>query len=223
MEEVKEKVSEEHLDISRLLQSVREEFRRCIQCGKCVGICLAAEVSSFNSRKIIQRVNSGDLEGVLNNDSIWSCVLCSACFAVCPNKINFSTAVMLLRVISFYYGCGWEMDKQGVPFVENYLNTGMTVPEAESPEVMEIFSVRNGTDGTIWELRKRMGLEPKRRISSRALEEISYLAQISGMTDKIALIKKCEKSQNFVEDPLCSQACNEIFKIIGHMPKEKLV
>lgn len=221
MEEVNGKVSEEYPDIRRLLQSVTEEFRRCIQCGKCVGICPSAEVSSFNSRKIIQRVNSGDLEGVLNNDSIWRCVLCSACFAVCPNKIDLPTSVMLLRVISFYYSFGWEMNKQGVPFAENYLNTGMTVPEAESPEVMEIFKSRNGVDGTIWELRKRMGLEPRRKVSSRALEEVSFLAQISGMTDKIALIKKCEKSKNFVGDPLCSQACEEIFKIIGHMPKEK--
>ena len=47
---------------------------QCISCGKCVGDCPAAKVSTFNSRKIIQKVLRGD-KCVLKYYDIWHCYL----------------------------------------------------------------------------------------------------------------------------------------------------
>lgn len=212
---------EESIDLSKLLHYVKVEFDRCIQCGKCVGMCPAAGVSSFNSRRIIQMIKSDEIEEVLDSDYIWSCVLCSACYALCPNGINFTNALMVLRVLSFYYGKGWEMERIAVPFIENYLKTGMAVSEAEEPAVTDVLKTRTGTDGTIQEIRSRIGLEPKRNVSQKAMDEISKLAGSSGLLDKLNIIKNSHQSKRLIDEDNIKALCNEIFLLIGKLPGGK--
>ena len=206
------------LDIQDLLYYVKEECKKCMQCGKCVGICPAAEVSSFNSRKIIYMIKMGNMDAVLGSNEMWSCVLCASCYAVCPNGINFSSVLMLLRVISFYYGCGWEMDRMALPFAEYYLNTGVTVPDAEDPGIVEMLKAKTGTGGTMEEFRVRMGLEPKRKVSEKAMKEIRCLAESSGMISKMELIKGNETAKRLIDDVRWISMCNEVFQIIGKLP-----
>lgn len=221
MKETNQKELSDSIDLQKLLRCVKDEFQRCIQCGKCVGICPAAEVTPFNSRKIIHRIKMGDIEGVLDSDEIWSCVLCSCCYAVCPNEINFTNALMVLRVLSFYYGYGWQLDMLALPFVDQYLNTGMAISDAESPEIMEVLKANSGTDGTIAELRKLMGLEPKRHISAKAIDEIEKLAKSCKLLEKVRIIKDCGQSRKLINEPEVIALCNEIFMMIGNLPGGK--
>lgn len=181
--------NEEKQKIENSLKGVFKELERCIQCGKCVGICPAAETSGFNSRRIIHKAKMGEVEEVLNSNVIWQCVFCSACYAVCPNEINFANVAMLLKVISFYYGFGWELDKSAIPNVEQYLQSGMAFPYNETPEITEILKKNSGSSGLIEDIRQRLGLAPRRVVSLNALKEIRHLAHMSGFVKKLEIMK----------------------------------
>jgi len=104
---------------------------QCISCGKCVGDCSAAKVSTFNSRKIIQKVLRGD-KSVLKDSDIWHCYLCERCKRVCPKEnINIPLLILNLRNQSFKKGYGPRYNdlRKYVEMSERYLTLGTVLEE----------------------------------------------------------------------------------------------
>jgi len=102
-----------------------------IACGKCVGDCPASKVSSFNSRKIIQKVLRGD-KSVLKDSDIWHCYLCERCKRVCPKEnINIPMLIINLRNESFKRGYGPRYNdlRKYVEMSERYLTKGTVLEE----------------------------------------------------------------------------------------------
>ena len=105
---------------------------QCISCGKCVGDCPAAKVSTFNSRKIIQKVLRGD-QSVLKDSDIWHCYLCERCKRVCPKEnINIPLLIINLRNESFKRGYGPRYNdlRKYVEMSERFLTKGTVLEEA---------------------------------------------------------------------------------------------
>ena len=104
---------------------------QCISCGKCVGDCPAAKVSTFNSRKIIQKVLRGD-KCVLKDSDIWHCYLCERCKRVCPKEnINIPLLIINLRNESFKRGYGPRYNdlRKYVEMSERFLTKGTVLEE----------------------------------------------------------------------------------------------
>lgn len=104
---------------------------QCIACGKCVGDCPASKVSSFNSRKIIQKVLRGN-KSVLKDWDIWHCYLCERCKRVCPKEnINIPMLIINLRNESFKRGYGPRYNdlRKYVEMSERYLTKGTVLEE----------------------------------------------------------------------------------------------
>jgi len=104
---------------------------QCISCGKCVGDCPAAKVSTFNSRKIIQKVLRGD-QSVLKDSDIWHCYLCERCKRVCPKEnINIPLLIINLRNESFKRGYGPRYTdlRKYVEMSERFLTKGTVLEE----------------------------------------------------------------------------------------------
>jgi len=104
---------------------------QCISCGKCVGDCPAAKVSTFNSRKIIQKVLRGD-KSVLKDSDIWHCYLCERCKRVCPKEnINIPLLIINLRNESFKRGYGPRYNdlRKYVEMSERFLTKGTVLEE----------------------------------------------------------------------------------------------
>ena len=104
---------------------------QCISCGKCVGDCPAAKVSTFNSRKIIQKVLRGD-QSVLKDSDIWHCYLCERCKRVCPKEnINIPMLIINLRNESFKRGYGPRYTdlRKYVEMSERFLTKGTVLEE----------------------------------------------------------------------------------------------
>jgi heterodisulfide reductase subunit C len=105
---------------------------QCFACGKCVGDCPAAKISSFNSRKIIDKVLKGD-KSVLKDSDIWYCFLCERCKRVCPKEnINIPLLIINLRNESFKKGYGPKYNdlRKYVEMSERFLTSGVVVEEA---------------------------------------------------------------------------------------------
>jgi heterodisulfide reductase subunit C len=105
MEDVKEAVV-----VSDLKSSFREEIasqpggeniKRCFTCGTCVAGCPITEVDEdFNCRKIVRQILLGMRDEVLSSPAIWLCLECYRCYARCPQQVNFTDIMRVLRYLS---------------------------------------------------------------------------------------------------------------------------
>lgn len=105
-------------------QKLMKALTQCIECGKCVGICTAARVSNFNSRKIVKMVLEHNAD-VLKDENLWKCFLCHYCWMVCPKKdMDLPELIFRLREISIQLGYAPEKLKSLTDWLEKYFEKG---------------------------------------------------------------------------------------------------
>lgn len=132
--------SEWNEDLFKELINEMDENRniiQCISCGKCVGECPAAKISSFNPRKIIEKVLKGD-KSVLSDPDIWYCFLCEKCKRFCPRDgINLPMLILNLRNESFKEGFGPRYNdlRKYVEMAERFLTKGVVVEDPLGDEL----------------------------------------------------------------------------------------
>ena len=179
----KELRPELYSDLSELTFRFIGDLEKCMQCGKCVGNCPAASITQYNSRRIIHSIKMGNVEDVIKSEELWSCFFCSSCYASCPKDINFPFTVAMLRYASLYAGYGWEYVKKLLPYALDYYRTGMTVLQDErNPNITRRRAKNSDTSGSMADIREKMGLSRERKVSDRALSEVQFISDVSGMT-----------------------------------------
>ncbi len=185
-----------------LTHNMVKDLEKCIQCGKCTAQCPAAKLSSYNPRRIIRDLRIGNVEKVISSHELWLCFFCSGCNAVCPRDINFPFAIAMLRYAALAKGYGWkEVRMIKDPYAQDYYKTGLSVGyEEHNPGIKKEVAKNSNTDGSIEEVRKKMGITPKRVVSEKALGEIKFIADATGMTDlfkEMMKKKDIEKKWNY--------------------------
>jgi len=179
---------------SELTHRMVKDLEKCMQCGKCTAQCPAAKLSSYNPRQIIRDLRIGNVEKVISSQELWLCFFCSGCYAVCPQDINFPFAIAMLRYAALAKGYGWEeVKKIKDPYAQDYYDTGLSVsPDEKNLGIRAEVAKNSGTDGRIGSVRRKMGLPEKRVVSDKALAEIRFISDATGMTD---LLKGMEKKK----------------------------
>ncbi len=71
-----------------------ERLRLCLECGDCSGICPFGYLMNYPPSRIIAMLRADRIDKVLETDSIWMCVSCYACTAVCPSKVPLTPGLM---------------------------------------------------------------------------------------------------------------------------------
>ena len=75
-----------------------ENIKKCFACGACAAGCPVTNIDEeYNSRKIIRQVLLGMREEVLKSPVIWLCIMCYRCYARCPQEVNFTDVMRVLR------------------------------------------------------------------------------------------------------------------------------
>ena len=78
-----------------------ENILRCFACGTCAAGCPVTEVDSeYNCRRIIRQILLGMREEVLSSPLIWMCLICYRCYVRCPQKVNFTDIMRVLRYLA---------------------------------------------------------------------------------------------------------------------------
>ena len=78
-----------------------ENIRRCYACGTCAAGCPITEIDEeYNCRRIIRQILLGMREEVLSSPTIWLCLICYRCYARCPQKVNFTDIMRILRYLA---------------------------------------------------------------------------------------------------------------------------
>ena len=56
--------------------------------------------SEYNCRRIIRQILLGMREEVLSSPLIWLCLVCYRCYVRCPQKVNFTDIMRVLRYLA---------------------------------------------------------------------------------------------------------------------------
>lgn len=65
--------------------------RKCMKCGKCSGTCPAYDEMEYHPHQFVAMVESGDIDALMQSNSIWTCLSCFACVERCPRVWNLPT------------------------------------------------------------------------------------------------------------------------------------
>ena len=78
-----------------------QNILRCFACGTCAAGCPVTDVDSeYNCRRIIRQILFGMREEVLSSPLIWMCLVCYRCYVRCPQKVNFTDIMRVLRYLA---------------------------------------------------------------------------------------------------------------------------
>ena len=62
--------------------------RKCMRCGKCSGTCPSYDEMEYHPHQFVYMVENGDLEALMQSDSIYKCLSCFACVERCPRDVK---------------------------------------------------------------------------------------------------------------------------------------
>ena len=72
--------------------------KKCMKCGKCSGTCPAYDEMEYHPHQFVYMVESGDIEPLLNSESLYRCLSCFACIDRCPRSVEPAKLVEAVRL-----------------------------------------------------------------------------------------------------------------------------
>ena len=74
-----------------------QPISRCFQCKKCSGGCPVSSLSGIMAHQVIRLAQLGRDKELLSTAGIWYCVGCKTCLVRCPNGIDVSAVLDVVR------------------------------------------------------------------------------------------------------------------------------
>ena len=71
---------------------------KCMCCGKCSATCPAYDEMEYHPHQFVYMVESGDIEPLLESDSLYRCLTCFACVDRCPRSVEPAKLVEAVRL-----------------------------------------------------------------------------------------------------------------------------
>ncbi len=72
--------------------------KKCMKCGKCSATCPAYDEMEYHPHQFVNMVDTGDIEPLLNSDSLYKCLTCFACVDRCPRGVEPAKLVEAVRL-----------------------------------------------------------------------------------------------------------------------------
>ena len=76
------------------------DVSKCMRCGKCSATCPAYDEMEYHPHQFVNMVESGDIEPLLNSESLYKCLSCFACIDRCPRGVQPARVVEAVRLIA---------------------------------------------------------------------------------------------------------------------------
>lgn len=73
--------------------------RKCMKCGKCSGTCPNYEMMDYHPHQFVTMVERGQIEELMENESIYYCLSCMACVERCPRGVEPGKLIEAVRVL----------------------------------------------------------------------------------------------------------------------------
>ena len=88
---------------------------RCMRCGKCSATCPSYEEVEYHPHQFVYMVETGDIEPLLNSESLYKCLSCFACVERCPRGVEPAKLVEAIRLIKIRQKDANRMTADDVP------------------------------------------------------------------------------------------------------------
>ena len=88
---------------------------RCMRCGKCSATCPSYEEMEYHPHQFVYMVETGDIEPLLNSESLYKCLSCFACVERCPRGVEPAKLVEAIRLIKMRQKDANRMTADDVP------------------------------------------------------------------------------------------------------------
>ena len=88
---------------------------RCMRCGKCSATCPSYEEMEYHPHQFVYMVETGDIEPLLNSESLFKCLSCFACVERCPRGVEPAKLVEAIRLIKIRQKDANRMTADDVP------------------------------------------------------------------------------------------------------------
>lgn len=72
--------------------------RKCMRCGKCSATCPSYDEMEYHPHQFVYMIEKGDIEPLLNSESLYRCLTCFACVERCPRGVEPAKAVEAVRL-----------------------------------------------------------------------------------------------------------------------------
>ena len=72
--------------------------KKCMRCGKCSATCPAYDEMEYHPHQFVYMVENGDIEALLNSESIYRCLTCFACVERCPRRVEPAKLIEAVRL-----------------------------------------------------------------------------------------------------------------------------
>ena len=72
--------------------------KKCMKCGKCSATCPAYDEMEYHPHQFVNMVETGDIEPLLNSQSLFKCLTCFACVDRCPRGVEPAKLVEAVRL-----------------------------------------------------------------------------------------------------------------------------
>ena len=87
----------------------------CMRCGKCSATCPAYDEMEYHPHQFVNMVESGDIEPLLNSESLYKCLSCFACIDRCPRNVEPAKLVEAVRLTAIRQQSANRMTADDVP------------------------------------------------------------------------------------------------------------
>ena len=88
---------------------------RCMRCGKCSATCPSYEEMEYHPHQFVYMVETGDIEPLLNSESLYKCLSFFACVERCPRGVEPAKLVEAIRLIKIRQKDANRMTADDVP------------------------------------------------------------------------------------------------------------
>ena len=91
--------------------------KKCMKCGKCSATCPAFNEMEFHPHQFVGMVEVGDIEPLLNSESLYKCLSCFACVERCPRGVEPAKIVEAVRLTAIKKQGANRMTANDVPAI----------------------------------------------------------------------------------------------------------
>ena len=109
--------------------------KKCMRCGKCSASCPAYDEMEYHPHQFVGMVETGDIEALLNSESLYKCLSCFACVDRCPRGVEPAKVVEAVRLTAIKRQGANRMTANDVP----------AMIEADTPQQLLVSAFRKYT------------------------------------------------------------------------------
>lgn len=173
----------------RVLERIGQNIFRCYQCVKCTSGCPLADQFDLRPNQVMRSLQLNDAS-VLKSKAIWLCASCQTCATRCPQDIDVTGVMDLLRI---------EARERGIPSAIpdisrfNVLFMGLIRRMGRVPELLLILIYKLATGKVFTDIRMgtHMLLKGKLRLIPKIVRTPKQVTRLTDTTGKVAYFPGC--------------------------------